>query len=195
MYTTPHKFSYVIFLFEATLSEPVWPSGKALQVGSAGRTSVRYRFGSPFFSKRLWFVDTVLWLCPSLPTETLKWLLSLPILMQESFCWWQCSDRYIISSPPPPPFSPSLISLMVSVDVKHCLLTKPHWYGLGVCVFSRCNCNYRDLLPALLVLRMLVPRDLPETAAAVSTGATSVYGTTMRKFTMSFYSKPHTAQV
>ena len=45
--------------------------------------------------------------------------------MQESFWWWQCSDRYIISlSLPPPPylpslFSPSLISLMVSVDVKH----------------------------------------------------------------------------
>ena len=26
-------------------------------------------------------------LCPSLPTETLKWLSSLPILMRESF-WW-----------------------------------------------------------------------------------------------------------
>ena len=26
---------------------------------------LRYRFGSPFSSKRLWFVDTVLWLCPS----------------------------------------------------------------------------------------------------------------------------------
>ena len=70
-------------------------------------------------------MDTVLWLCPSLPTETLKWLSSLPILMQESFWWWQCSDRYIISlfpQPPyplPPPFFPSLISLMVSVDVKH----------------------------------------------------------------------------
>ena len=36
--------------------------------------------------------------------------------MQESFWWWQCSDRYIISTPP---FSPALISLMVSVDVKH----------------------------------------------------------------------------
>ena len=66
--------------------------------------------------KRSWFVDTVLWLCPSLPTETLKWLSSLPILMQESFWWWQCIDRYIISLfphlhnpfPPPPPFSPSL---------------------------------------------------------------------------------------
>ena len=69
-------------------------------------------------------MDTVLWLCPSLPTETLKWLSSLPILMQESFWWWQCSDRYIVSlSPhlhaPFPPFSRSLISLMVSVDVKH----------------------------------------------------------------------------
>ena len=44
--------------------------------------------------------------------------------MQESFWWWQCSDRYIVSlSPhlhaPFPPFSPSLISVMVSVDVKH----------------------------------------------------------------------------
>ena len=40
----------------------------------SGRTSVRYRFGSPFSSKKLWFVDIVLWLCPSFPTETLKWL-------------------------------------------------------------------------------------------------------------------------
>ena len=69
-------------------------------------------------------MDTVLWLCPSLPTETLKWLSSLPILMQKSFWWWQCSDRYIISlSPhlhtPFPPFSPSLINRTVSVDVKH----------------------------------------------------------------------------
>ena len=65
------------------------------------------------------------WLCPSLPTETLKWLSSLPVLMQESVWWWQCSDRYIILSLFPhlhthfPPFSPSLTSLMVSVDVKH----------------------------------------------------------------------------
>ena len=69
-------------------------------------------------------MDTVLWLCPSLFIETLKWLSSLPILMQESFWRWQCSDRYILSlSPhlhtPFPPFSPSLISLTVSVDVKH----------------------------------------------------------------------------
>ena len=85
----------------------------------SGRTSVRYRFGSPFSSKRLWFVDIVLWLCPSLPTETWKWLSSPPILTQESFWWWQCSDRYIISLFPHrhTPFSPSLISLVVSVDI------------------------------------------------------------------------------
>ena len=45
--------------------------------------------------------------------------------MQESFWWWQCNDGYIISqphpipTPTPTPFSPSLISLVVSVDVKH----------------------------------------------------------------------------
>ena len=33
---------------------------------------------------------------------TLKWLSSLPILMQESFWWWQCSDIGILSPPPPP---------------------------------------------------------------------------------------------
>ena len=51
-----------------------------------------------------------LWLWPSLPTETLKWLSSLPILMpQKSFWWWQRSDRYIISLPPPPyPLHPPL---------------------------------------------------------------------------------------
>ena len=66
---------------------------------------------------RLWFADTVLWLCRSLPTETLKWLSSLPILMQKSFRWWQCSDSYLTSlplphlhTPSPHPFSPSLIS-------------------------------------------------------------------------------------
>ena len=43
--------------------------------------------------------------------------------MQKSFWWWQCSGRYIFSLFPhlhtPFPFSPSLISLLVSVDVKH----------------------------------------------------------------------------
>ena len=43
--------------------------------------------------------------------------------MQESFWWWHCSDRKIISLFPhlhtPSHFSTSLISLIVSVDVKH----------------------------------------------------------------------------
>ena len=37
--------------------------------------------------------------------------------MRKSFWWWQCSHRYTISLHTP--FSPSLISLMGSVDVKH----------------------------------------------------------------------------
>ena len=51
--------------------------------------------------------------------ETLKWLSSLPTLMHKSIWWCQCSCRYIISNPAFPPFSPSLINLMVFVDVKH----------------------------------------------------------------------------
>ena len=52
--------------------------------------------------------------------------------MHESFWWWQCGDRYMISLFPHlhthfPPFSPSLISLMVSVDVKH------HAYFCFIC--------------------------------------------------------------
>ena len=92
-------------------------------------------------------MDTVLWLRPSLPTEILKWLSSLPILMQESFWWWQCRDRYIISlspqSMPPSPPSPVPNKPYGSVDVKHhvylltlltplsvsCPLTTPHHYS------------------------------------------------------------------
>ena len=58
--------------------------------------------------------------------------------MQKSFWWWQCSDRYIISLFPPPlnhfpPFSPSLISLMVSVDVKHHV-----YFSLSLTLLSVC---------------------------------------------------------
>ena len=53
--------------------------------------------------------------------ETLKCLSSLPVLMQESFWWGQCSDRYIIFPHTPYPSFSSSLSLMVSVDVKqHC---------------------------------------------------------------------------
>ena len=116
---TPHYLEHVLPFLNC---EPVWPSGMAL-------LSLKKK------KKRLWFVGTVLWLCPSLPTETLKWPSSLPILMQKSFWWWQCSDRYIISLSPHlhTPFSPSLISRTVSVDVKHhaYLLSKREWAGLA----------------------------------------------------------------
>ena len=58
--------------------------------------------------------------------ETLKWLSSLPILMQVILVVTVSGTIGIYSlslfphlHTPPPPFSPSLISLMVSVDVKH----------------------------------------------------------------------------
>ena len=98
------------------------PSGKAVRLVSRG-TSVRIRFGSHFSLKIV-----VCGHCPvtlSLTiNETLKWLSSPPIWMQESFWWWQCSDKvYNLPLPPPPyplpPFSPSLISRTVSVDIKH----------------------------------------------------------------------------
>ena len=82
----------------------------------SGRISVGYRFGSPFSSKVVVFGHGLVTLSLTV-NKTLKRLSLLPISMQVSFWWWQCSDRYIIS--PSPSFSPSLISLMVSVDVKH----------------------------------------------------------------------------
>ena len=112
---------YVIFYFVYLFPEPVWPSGKALGWKAE---ELRLESISALLSlQKLWSVD--MWHCLvtlSLTiNETLKWLSSLPILMQESFWWWQCSDRYIISLFPHlhNPFPSSLISLAVFVDVKH----------------------------------------------------------------------------
>ena len=87
---------------------------------------VRICFGFPFSSKVVVCGHCLVSL-PLTINETLKWLSSLPILMQESFRWWQCSDRYNYNlplpappyrpPPPPPTFSPTLISLMVSEDI------------------------------------------------------------------------------
>ena len=83
--------------------------------------------------------------------KTLKCLSLLPILMQESFWWWQCSDRYIISlSPhlhtPFPPFSLSLISHTVSADIKH------HVYLLSLFRhLMTSNARYRDSVLAICV--------------------------------------------
>ena len=82
--------TFWILLF---LGEPVWPSGKAWLVSRG--TSVWIRFGSPFSSKVVVCVHCLVTLSLTI-NETLKWLSLLPILMHESFCWWQCSDRYII---------------------------------------------------------------------------------------------------
>ena len=54
-----------------------------------------------FKSYGLWILS-----CDFVPHnyETLKRLSSLPTLLQKSFWWWQCSDRYIISLSPLPPY-------------------------------------------------------------------------------------------
>ena len=72
--------------------------------------------------------------------ETLKWLSSLPILMQGSFWWWQCSDRYIISlsstsvpRPPPPPSPVPNKPFTVSVDVKLHVYSQKWILSSGIC--------------------------------------------------------------
>ena len=76
--------------------------------------------------------------------------------MQESFWWWQCSDRYIISLfphlyNPLLPFSPSLISLMVSVDVKHhvYLTYLPDFVSAGLWSCYRHHTNKNEITMAL----------------------------------------------
>ena len=62
------------------------PSIALLQFVSRG-TSVRIRFGSPFSSKRLWFVNSCLVTLSLTINKTFKWLSPLPILIQE-LLWW-----------------------------------------------------------------------------------------------------------
>ena len=66
--------------------EPVWPSGTGKQK-DFGSNPLRLSF--LFKCCGLWTLS-----CDFVPHnyEILKWLSSLPIVMQESFCWWQCSD-------------------------------------------------------------------------------------------------------
>ena len=93
------------------LCEPaVWPSGKALG-WQKGIVPVLLRL-SFLFKKPLVYCGHCLVTLAITANETLKWLSSLTILMQELFWWWQCSDRYIISlfphlhTPFPPTPSP-----------------------------------------------------------------------------------------
>ena len=87
--------------------EPVWPSGKALgwQVGS----SIDSASALPplhLFEKVVVCGHCLVTLSLTI-NETLKRLSFVPVLMQKSFWWWQCSNNYIISlfptSIPPPP--------------------------------------------------------------------------------------------
>ena len=56
------------------------------------RAAVQFCFGCPFSSKVVVCGHCLATLFLTI-NEILKWLSSLPILMQESFWWWQCSDR------------------------------------------------------------------------------------------------------
>ena len=62
-----------------TYLEPVY-------INSAGTNTVRINYGSPFSSKVVVCGHRLVTLSLTI-NETLKWLSSLPTLMQESF-WW-----------------------------------------------------------------------------------------------------------
>ena len=64
-------------------------------VSSSRRTLVRFRFGS--LSTKIVICGQCLPTLPFMINETLKWLSSLPILMQESLWWWWCIVRYSLS--------------------------------------------------------------------------------------------------
>ena len=83
--------------------ETVWPSGKALRLVSRS-TSVRFPFDSPLPSKIVVFGHHFVTLSLTV-SETLKCLSPLPFLMQDSFWWWRCSDRYKLPRPLPPGIS------------------------------------------------------------------------------------------
>ena len=112
------------------------------------RASARFHFGSTFLFEKGCGLSTVSNCDFDLKiNETLKWLSSLTILMQESFWWWQCSDRYIASLFPHlhPHSLPSLISHTVSARacVRACVRVCVGWVGEceRVCLFV-CVCVY-----------------------------------------------------
>ena len=72
------------------------------RLGLSGKAiSVRFRFGYPPALKVVVCGHCLVTLLLTI-NEALKWLSSLPVLEQESFRWWQCSDRYSLPLPPPP---------------------------------------------------------------------------------------------
>ena len=76
-------------------------------------SAVPLRLSSLFRSRGLWTVFDIL---PLTINDALQWLSSLPILMQESFWWCQCSVRYY-SLPLSPP--PGISVLRKQLGVKH----------------------------------------------------------------------------
>ena len=60
-----HQFIIIISCDRILTRGAAWPSGKALGWEVRRRALARFLFSSPLSSTRLWFVDTVLWLCPS----------------------------------------------------------------------------------------------------------------------------------
>ena len=129
--------------------KPFWPLGcKAGKQKGIGSIPLRLSF---LLKKVVVFGHSLVTLSLTI-NETFKWLSSLPI-RQESFWWWQrYSDRYVISLFPHLHKayrrfvrSPSLISLMVSVDVKHhvyLLCSHPDWtikWSAGS-TGARCEC-------------------------------------------------------
>ena len=110
----------------------VWPCGKAQAGKQRDLGSNPLRLSFLFKSCGLWTLS-----CDFAPHnyETLKWLSSLPTLMQKSFFPLPPLPY------PLPPFSPSLISLMVSVDVKqHVYLLSRQNSSFFFSLFTRGGC-------------------------------------------------------
>ena len=70
----------------------VWPSGKALGWWADGP-----RLDSAVALLSILEKGCGLWTLSRTINKTLKWLSWLPVLMQESFWWWHCRNRCIIS--------------------------------------------------------------------------------------------------
>ena len=119
--------------------------GRAIRPSGAGMQedlgSIPLRLFSLFKRCGLWTLS--LWLCPSqLMKHYLKWLSSLPILMQESFWWWQHSVRYSLPLPlrswsPPVPLRKQLGLKQVYRTNER--TNEPFFPSLSLSLFSPCQ--------------------------------------------------------
>ena len=105
------------------------PSGAGMQEDLG---SIPLRLFSLFKRCGLWTLS--LWLCPSqLMKHYLKWLSSLPILMQESFWWWYHNVKY--SLPLPLKFRSPPVSLRKQLGVKQVYRITNEPYSLSLSLF------------------------------------------------------------